>query len=342
MINSIISIMSSRRPYLALRCDSPAMDSLVCFLAYLSEWETHASGTRGFLSDSTATGLRVTISSTISLLDYLTKHAGFQYLLTAKLNQEPVENAFGVVRQCSGCNDHPTPQQFLVSVNCLSFCNLVRSPDRGNAQPAILHSLVRPGLNTTPTTNQKQALADELVGNLEFDAAEQVLNLFISQDDHSLYAVAKSDRRLIHYISGYAARKCLLPLKCAACEKLLLCSRDHVDSSCSPAELTKLCDYGGLLYPSLSLLTFITLLEDKFPECFSTTRIHHDSILDVIEILKGRGIGMIGCDEHRHQLTMRVMSFYLLARMHFFVKAVNRARMSRRKAARERKKSRCS
>ncbi|KAH9371404.1 hypothetical protein HPB48_022270 [Haemaphysalis longicornis] len=192
--------MSSRRSYLALRYDLPAVDSLVCFLAYLTEWETHRRGTRGFLSDSTATGLRVTISSTLSLLDYLTKHAGFQYLVTSKMNQDSVDNAFRVVRQCGGSNDHPTPQQFLVSVNFSNFCNLVRSPDHGNAQSAVLRSLVGPGLNTTPTAKQKQALVDELIGNLEFDAAEQVVQLFVSQDDHSLYAVAKSDRRLIHYI----------------------------------------------------------------------------------------------------------------------------------------------
>nr|XP_037280523.1 uncharacterized protein LOC119173843 [Rhipicephalus microplus] len=63
MINSIINIMSSRYARVALRLNSSAVDCLYTFLAYLTEWESHVKGTRGFLSQSTAAGFRVTIKA---------------------------------------------------------------------------------------------------------------------------------------------------------------------------------------------------------------------------------------------------------------------------------------
>lgn len=57
-------------PDKALHPGSVAKDKLLAFLAYLTEWELHAGGGGGFLSPSTAVGLRVSISSVRCLLDY--------------------------------------------------------------------------------------------------------------------------------------------------------------------------------------------------------------------------------------------------------------------------------
>lgn len=44
-----------------------------------------------FLTDSTAEGLRVTILTTIELTNFLLLNCGFKYVLTIKLNQDPLE-----------------------------------------------------------------------------------------------------------------------------------------------------------------------------------------------------------------------------------------------------------
>lgn len=98
----------------------------------------------------------------------------------------------------------------------------------------------------------------------------------------------------------------------------------------------------GPLYPSWELFKFVTILENTFTECFSGSTLHHDSVLDLIELLKGRRVAHIGCEEHYQLLTARVMSFYLLARLHFYVKTLNRSGATRRKAAHARKLTRCS
>lgn len=113
-------------PAEALRPCSSGTAVLQDFLSYLKAWEQHTKGGGGFLNNSTTAGLRVTISSTLDLLDYLTEKVGFKYLMTAKTSQDPLENLFGIIRQSSGSNDHPTPTQFLITVNCMSFYGSVK------------------------------------------------------------------------------------------------------------------------------------------------------------------------------------------------------------------------
>ncbi|KAK8777450.1 hypothetical protein V5799_029206 [Amblyomma americanum] len=134
--------MTSRFPAEALRPASPTDAILVDFLDYLDKWEAGTSGKQGFLSDSTATGLRVTLASTLSLLQYLTETLRFKYLMTSRLSTDPVEHLFGIIRQSSGCNSHPSPEQFLITVNCLSFYNLARSVDGANATSEAISALL--------------------------------------------------------------------------------------------------------------------------------------------------------------------------------------------------------
>lgn len=108
-INDLIAAMTSRFPSKALRPDSSSSDTIADFLKYLTAWEQHAGGAGGFISESTATGLRVTLSSTLELLSYLTK-TGYKYIMTSRLSQDPLENLFSIVRQSSGCNDYPIRQ----------------------------------------------------------------------------------------------------------------------------------------------------------------------------------------------------------------------------------------
>ena len=88
-MNRLIRVMTSRTSEKALKPDSPNMHFLIGFLEYLKEWEQHAKPAGGgFLTESTASGLRVTIKSTLDLLSYLTSTLGFKYLFTSRLSQD--------------------------------------------------------------------------------------------------------------------------------------------------------------------------------------------------------------------------------------------------------------
>lgn len=64
-------------------------------LEYLNKWEAMLEkkeiNSEQFLTRSTACGLRVTIQSTIDLCKELLQTEDFNYILTAKLNQDTLE-----------------------------------------------------------------------------------------------------------------------------------------------------------------------------------------------------------------------------------------------------------
>ncbi|KAH7979509.1 hypothetical protein HPB49_009706 [Dermacentor silvarum] len=120
IIRDVIEIMRSRLPSQALRPESASVEKLLSFLTCLTEWELHVGGRGGFLSASTAVGLRVAVASVLSLLTYMTKNVSYEYLMTSKLTQDPVQNLFAIARQSSSRNTHPIPQQFLITAVCLA------------------------------------------------------------------------------------------------------------------------------------------------------------------------------------------------------------------------------
>ncbi|KAH9360198.1 hypothetical protein HPB48_012089 [Haemaphysalis longicornis] len=114
-INRLIRIMTSRTSQKALKPGNADAMFLEDFLDYIDAWERHAEPAGGgFLTQNTACGLRVTIRSTLDLLSYLSSTVRNNYLFTLRLSQHKLENFFGIVRQSSGYNDHPTVSQFLV------------------------------------------------------------------------------------------------------------------------------------------------------------------------------------------------------------------------------------
>lgn len=64
-------------------------------LEWLNEWEQRVIDNKikpkHFLTNNTAEGLRVTLTSTLEICTYLKEKYGIQYILTGKINQDDVE-----------------------------------------------------------------------------------------------------------------------------------------------------------------------------------------------------------------------------------------------------------
>lgn len=227
----IISIMTSRFPAEALEPNSTQVQELVELLKYLSDWEK-GTAKKHFPSDSTAEGLRVTITSTLELLKYLHAELGYAYLMTSRLSQDKIENLFGIVRLSSGCKDNPTPQQFLTTINCLSYSNLARSVFGSNVGEDVLSSLLIAKDQTAGS--YKQQLIDLLINKGDFEGAEAALgNSCLGTPGHP-YNAQRSDSRLTYYVAGYAARKCVVKTKCDECKEQLLltaCEGEHLGAA---------------------------------------------------------------------------------------------------------------
>lgn len=136
--------------------------------------------------------------------------------MTSKPSQGPLENLFGIVRHASGSNDHLTPSQFLVIVNCLSFYGFVKTVSHGNCDQSPLGSLLEVDdcVNGTPCAESEPSPS---VANVEARPSLSASGEFNDQHQH----IVRSDNRLIFHTAGYVARKCIIKTSFQACIKLL-------------------------------------------------------------------------------------------------------------------------
>lgn len=75
-------------------------------------------------------GWRQSIQSLLMLWEDLYRNHEVQYLLTNRLNQDCLENLFGVIRQSGACRDNPTPEQFGSAIRH-SVINMLLKPTPG-------------------------------------------------------------------------------------------------------------------------------------------------------------------------------------------------------------------
>ena len=91
------------------------------------------------------------INSLIGLFDERNQTYGFKFLLTNRLNQDPLENHFAIIRGLAGFRDNPNPKAFKASfrqvlamprnTNCAddlaSFMLSIRDVEHGTVRVAI-------------------------------------------------------------------------------------------------------------------------------------------------------------------------------------------------------------
>ncbi|KAH7960877.1 hypothetical protein HPB49_024191 [Dermacentor silvarum] len=292
-------------------------------------------------SKRTALGLRATLKSTLSLLDYATSKLQYKYLLTANLSQDKVENVFGIVRQSFGCNDHPTPGQFLIIINNLSFYSLARPPRGGNSQPELISALLEPSDASTQGAGKMTTLVDRLLDEGNLADATDMIEKHSSLLHHKDYVERKSDSRLIYYGAGYVVRKTMKKISCLECASSL-CILPVQATSNSNASLTQAFDHGGLLYPSKPLERLATELENAFTVFFfSRNQLHAESMTCFLSFVQGNELKMVGRHVHGREVTANIIKFYALTRLHFLAKASNKSRNLQRQKQKLLKMRRC-
>lgn len=270
----------------------------------------------------------MTVQSTLDIVAYLCADCNFKYVLTSKLSQDKLENLFGIVRQFNGTNDHPTPAQFLATLNVLAFYNLARPPKGGNCDPQTITALLGEAHATCrkscpDVVSKLDKLVD--VGNLE--DAEHALNSFAPQDHE--YLTQNSPTRLVYYVAGYVARKMIQKTDCRPCSERLTIPGESAGSD-ARNEFIEEFDRGGLLYPSGELARLVTALEDSFTVFFSHNKITAASMTDLATFLQGVQLPKVGCCDHGRELTLAIAKFYILLRFRFYAKSLKWERAYKR------------
>ena len=206
-------------------------------------------------------GLRQTIRGVQSIWEKC-KAAGCQFLFTRRLNQDPLENFFGVIRQRGGNMDNPDPTQF-----------------RYAYKHAVVNSLL-----VAPQTANCEADSDGLITGLGMIAAQadqaspKMSLLQCAPEPEVVYDVPVDavTANCLTYVAGYLAHKA--NVGCSECINALVRNTAVVEGQADVLTALKAhtgvskCDAGSLKLPTPALLDFIT-------ECYVSISVHVRSMI---------------------------------------------------------------
>lgn len=89
---------------------------------------------------------------------------------------------------------------------------------------------------------------------------KMLLKMMPSLASATINIIQTTVQSIVHFLGGFVARKAIKAFQCQACKEDLL--SDSTDTSNPVAALTSVCDKGGLLWPSKTLLSQLICLEN--------------------------------------------------------------------------------
>ncbi|KAK8764077.1 hypothetical protein V5799_033306 [Amblyomma americanum] len=136
-LNDLFDALNVKLPSRGIRHGSKDIQIIEQFLELLDTTERNAAdkGLKLFASQLTTESLRVTLLSTLDIVQYLLGQ-GAHYVLTAKLNQDPLERHFGLVRSFGGDESHPTVVNFTQIFRLLTLYTPIKTGLRGSVEGA--------------------------------------------------------------------------------------------------------------------------------------------------------------------------------------------------------------
>ncbi|KAL4083888.1 hypothetical protein QTP88_029204 [Uroleucon formosanum] len=211
-------------------------------------------------------GLEWTINAVINIYEEQSK-LGFKYLLTARLNQDVIENTFSVFRQRGGYNTNPTAKAFRITFKMLSNMQLMK--------PSVLSNC---------EADDDRNIIFEFDTNTIIKSTDSIVNEEDEQSDSSFSSfsispLAKRNENVVKpivtlsvcsdsYFSGYLGKKCYEKFNCVDCQNLML--------TLDPVNYNKETDY-LIFYFKMSRRRINTILKlaapnsNKNESCSSTT-----------------------------------------------------------------------
>ncbi|XP_077564937.1 uncharacterized protein LOC144180470 [Haemaphysalis longicornis] len=292
-----------------------------------------------FASQQTTESLRVTLLSTIDVIAFLLAQ-GANYVLTAKLNQDPLERHFGLARSFGGDESHPTVVNFSQIFRLLSLYTPIKTALRGSVQgtPCSVLVSVTDTLKITKDDHQEEKvrLHDIVEAKMmeittaSADTSEQ------GPSDHA-YFKGEVEDSVVYYLCGYVIRKFT---KHASCH---LCIEDISSATPVLASDSYLTDYrsfkqGSLKHPTQKMLTFFKIVNKVVSACLDKEDLCGDIFWKELEELEKHHLSRLGCDQHNAAFTCPLLNFFVTTR--FFSRDVNRRLGSSQKVAIANKKAR--
>ena len=217
------------------------------FLDLVSNWlERWSSIPRknGKLSAQTFVSFRHSCITLPLIISHLTQNCGFDYVLSSRLQNDPIEHQFGLYRMMSGAQYHITYSQISESQRRLNLSNILKLFALQQCKSELT---LKQFINTFSSTE------DEPIHVSYNQYIEVILDLdSINLDNQVLQAIV--------FIGGYAVFSYLKITNCHNCVLHLTENKDIEISETTKYDLVRYIDRGSLKWPSDIVIESIIVL----------------------------------------------------------------------------------
>ena len=220
-------------------------DSRILFLRNVVSWLdcwSNLPTVKEKLSPQTFTSLKHTYNALPLLVDMLCTRYGFKYLLTSRMQNDPLEHHFGLYRQMSGSHYQ------------ISYCQILKSERRLQ----LSNILTLFDIKTNSGTFEKTTLMEYLssfysINDDSEDSHFEIESIISNLDQLTLAEIAISQVECLAFVSGYAGFSYLNTSNgCSMCRDFLTTDKSIrvEDDMGNQFRQIELLDRGSLKYPS--------------------------------------------------------------------------------------------
>ncbi|KAK3928702.1 DNA transposase [Frankliniella fusca] len=319
-VNALVDAMNSTTPLDALRKDNKHWEAIEGYLEYHKKCVSLAKseGKKAFFSESTDLGSIITLRSVLELSSYLIDEIDYKYIMTARYNQDAIEQFFALVRSFSGPDSHPNPKLFAQIHRLLTVYSLVQPPPGSNVSGVLnMNTLLSAeDLIEASQKERKQKIDDILDEVLTHGEAFEPLPLSHQVDHSYLPQPAEMESNIVAFMAGFTAfRQEKIAKGCANCIMTFTQFREEAGSDHHFTKTKEL--YGGYTYASHTMVCLIKASERAIQDCVKNHDVHEDMYITTLRYLKLDSDQMVGCIDHMQEVTKKVVQFYLTMRLFF-------------------------
>ena len=266
----------------------------------ISKWEIYCQG-----------GWVLNISSLIGLWNDLKSNYDFKFLLSSRINQNPIEKLFSLVRRNKGDNkDNHNAHQF-----SKAFIS------------AMCNNMIRPSKNSNCTDDSgnflcgaKNILSASNLPDLEVSESEDV-DEPCTIDEDSTNCVKDN---ILNYIGGFIVRKIKKKVKCNDCSNFICDTAPALTHSNLMTYFKAECNletFGSLYVPSKPFINLLLHMETSFEYIFTRT-FHIDHVSKRTKLFVKE---KIICKDFPtcHNVLETAISIFCKVRIHRAIKVLN-------------------
>lgn len=282
-------------------------------LPWIASWKFE-----GKRQPHTIIGWQITIKAVLLLWEDVSQNYDFEFLLTRRLQQDPLEQMFGHIRQKQGCNSNPNVPQFISGLKHIGIQKLLTLSPKGNVEEDETDLLQE----LSPFSLSSESLVDVVqhVPQDDFPSLENITELAAHEESHVI------DNSATYYVAGFIVK--MFTEKAAegcCCPDLLRDEHSNLDEPHQFFMMLKAYHvpgklFGNLTVPLSAAFTLVQQLESIFLSVIESVA-HLRSVCETLYITLSRVGDFNFCTP---ECRARFLKMFCRIRLCWHVRFVNR------------------